>query len=663
MKVSAIVSTYNSEEFIRGCLDDLLNQTLYKKGELEIIVINSGSQQNEAVIVEEYIEKYPRIKNFITERETLYAAWNRGVKLASGIYVTNANTDDRHRTDGLEILASVLDEKSNVGLVYGDCLITEIPHETFDNNSAKSAYIFPECSIRQALTRQFFGPHPMWRKELHDRIGYFDENCIVAGDYDFFIRAVIEAGGYHVKEFLSLYCRRKDSVERANKAKNIKEIDELIRRYRNEISIEKIYPGIEKYRSEKLLYSVLYNDLAMLYCASIPTYDIAIQLLNFAVNNFEPLPEIFNNIAVLFNSLGLREDAINILQKISGSGNPIILENLKLLQSGESALRLLEIKTGYLNTLPPVFSGDLELPLEKAKKVQKHLQGIESLLFLLKAQWKVHQGEFAEALHLAEEYRVKRDYSKFNKIDRRNNSSVELSAIIVAYKTGKGLIDCVNSLLRQTKKDFEIIVVDNGGNEDVLEELLRTELLYIIPGANVNPSEGRNIGAYFSRGKILYFVDDDAIVDKNTINAIAKSYALFPDIIGLRGKVIPKSSQVFNQHAGHYNLGDDFLYLSYMDTEGNSAILRNEYISLGGMNPLLFGGEGFEMSYRIQRSFGFGRILYSPEVVIYHDYADSVQKFENKSRRHNLMRELQKYLSPGINDFREIVYQRAIPGK
>ena len=47
-------STYNSEAFIRGCLQDLVEQTLYQKGLLEIIIINSGSQQNERAIVEDF---------------------------------------------------------------------------------------------------------------------------------------------------------------------------------------------------------------------------------------------------------------------------------------------------------------------------------------------------------------------------------------------------------------------------------------------------------------------------------------------------------------------------------------------------------------------------------------------------------------------------------
>ncbi|MGL5509063.1 MAG: glycosyltransferase, partial [Microcoleaceae cyanobacterium] len=46
IKVSAIVSTYNSEAFFAGCLEDLVNQTLYQTGELEIIIIDSNSKEN-----------------------------------------------------------------------------------------------------------------------------------------------------------------------------------------------------------------------------------------------------------------------------------------------------------------------------------------------------------------------------------------------------------------------------------------------------------------------------------------------------------------------------------------------------------------------------------------------------------------------------------------
>ena len=73
--VTAFVSTYASENFMRGCLEDLLNQTLGKR--LEIIVIDSGSPERRD-IVREYQKNHPNIRYTIENRETIYEAWNRG---------------------------------------------------------------------------------------------------------------------------------------------------------------------------------------------------------------------------------------------------------------------------------------------------------------------------------------------------------------------------------------------------------------------------------------------------------------------------------------------------------------------------------------------------------------------------------------------------------
>ena len=117
--LSAIVSTYNSERFLRGCLEDLERQTI--ANELEIVVVDSASQEDEGAIVKEFQERYSNLVYIRTqERETLYRAWNRGIKAASGKYVTNANVDDRHRADAMEILVQTLEENPDVTLVYAD---------------------------------------------------------------------------------------------------------------------------------------------------------------------------------------------------------------------------------------------------------------------------------------------------------------------------------------------------------------------------------------------------------------------------------------------------------------------------------------------------------------------------------------------------------------
>lgn len=135
--MSAIISTYNSERFIKGCIEDLINQTLYKNDELEIIVIDSGSEQNEQNIVAEYVNGYKNISYHRTEKETIYQAWNRGIKLARGKYLTNANADDRHVPDCFEKMVSIFDSTNDYDVVYADVYQTDIENDNIDSPSKK----------------------------------------------------------------------------------------------------------------------------------------------------------------------------------------------------------------------------------------------------------------------------------------------------------------------------------------------------------------------------------------------------------------------------------------------------------------------------------------------------------------------------------------------
>lgn len=205
-KVSAVVSTYNSEVFIEGCLVDLTSQTLFEAGLLEIVVVNSGSTQNELVIVEKFQSAFENITYIETaERESLYQAWNRGISAASGRYVTNANTDDRHRKDALSLLADYLDHHPDIDLVYSDCYVSTKANQTYVENTHSRVYRYPEYFPPESLLHFQFGIHPMWRKSIHDQIGYFDESYRVAGDYDFNLRFAASLQAVHIPEVLGLY--------------------------------------------------------------------------------------------------------------------------------------------------------------------------------------------------------------------------------------------------------------------------------------------------------------------------------------------------------------------------------------------------------------------------------------------------------------------------
>jgi glycosyltransferase involved in cell wall biosynthesis len=213
--VSAIVSTYNSERFFRGCLEDLVAQTLGDR--LEILVIDSGSQENEGAIAREFQARHPNVRYVRTEREPLYKAWNRAIRMARGRYLTNANTDDRHHPLALETMARALEADPEIALVYADLLISETANAPFGPEHAVGAHQFVEYQLDYLLTGCFMGPQPMWRRSLHDELGYFDERFKSAGDYEFWCRVALVHPMRRVPEILGMYYLNPQGIEHGNK--------------------------------------------------------------------------------------------------------------------------------------------------------------------------------------------------------------------------------------------------------------------------------------------------------------------------------------------------------------------------------------------------------------------------------------------------------------
>jgi glycosyltransferase involved in cell wall biosynthesis len=210
MKVTAIVSTYNAERFLEGRLDDLLAQTLYQQGQLEIVVVNSGSRQGERYIARDYAGCITYIESL---REPIYCAWNRGIRIATGEYITNANTDDRLRPDALESLARALDTDQTVDLVYADAWVVSSENARWGQPytlSTRAPYYgeinWPDFEPALLLRAYFGGPNPMWRRQLHQRFGYFDESYQLAGDYEFALRLVARGVRFkHIQDKMTLF--------------------------------------------------------------------------------------------------------------------------------------------------------------------------------------------------------------------------------------------------------------------------------------------------------------------------------------------------------------------------------------------------------------------------------------------------------------------------
>ncbi|HEY9732034.1 MAG TPA: glycosyltransferase [Drouetiella sp.] len=233
IRISAIVSTYNAEKFFRSRIENLCNQTIADA--LEIIVIDSGSAQREAEILNEIRENIsdrgsfaPQLKYLRTERETLYAAWNRGVGMAQGVYISNANTDDRLLDNAYEKMTLKLDETPEAVLAYSDAWETTDESEILDcvkleYKPGRRRVYQPEYSHNKLLLHCYCGPFPMWRRSVHDKFGYFDPKFVVSGDWEFWLRMAEQTNFVHLAEPLGLMLRRDDSIVWSNQEKMLEE--------------------------------------------------------------------------------------------------------------------------------------------------------------------------------------------------------------------------------------------------------------------------------------------------------------------------------------------------------------------------------------------------------------------------------------------------------
>lgn len=221
MRVSAIVSAYYAEQYLEGRIDNLLSQT--EKPEI-IVIAQKGSKEAEI------LERYPQAVTILTDDiPGVYEAWNMGIKAAGGKYITNANCDDRLAPHALKKMADILDKETTYSVVYPDVdIVTEI------GGNPKGQYRWLEGGIKELLTACFLGPMPMWRKSLHDRFGYFDEDYKSAGDYEFWMRLASQGVKfYHVRdEILGAYLKRDNSVEHREPLRSLWEENHARMKYR-----------------------------------------------------------------------------------------------------------------------------------------------------------------------------------------------------------------------------------------------------------------------------------------------------------------------------------------------------------------------------------------------------------------------------------------------
>ena len=171
-KISVIVPVYNVEAYIGNCIQSLLEQTHQN---IEIILIDDGSEDKSGIICEEYMARDARVVAIHQENMGVSVARNKGIDMATGEYIGFVDADDYVASDMYEYLLALC-EKFQVKIAQCDRLYT---HKTYNekeiikNKKEQLRIVDCETALHELLCSKDVRSSlwsKLYKKELFDNI-------------------------------------------------------------------------------------------------------------------------------------------------------------------------------------------------------------------------------------------------------------------------------------------------------------------------------------------------------------------------------------------------------------------------------------------------------------------------------------------------------------
>jgi glycosyltransferase involved in cell wall biosynthesis len=233
-------------------------------------------------------------------------------------------------------------------------------------------------------------------------------------------------------------------------------------------------------------------------------------------------------------------------------------------------------------------------------------------------------------------------------------SSPVVSVIIPAYNA-RFLGEAIQSVLDQTYRDFELIVVDDGSPGSAIKDICNSfpEVRYIRQ-ANAGPSVARNLGIREARAELIAFLDDDDIWLPGKLKDQILVYENLPDRqeVGLlyTGQYMFSGETIYGAKVDSAN-GMIYPYLLFGQFIGScSSVLipKKVFDEVGNFNPSLICTQDFELFLRIARH----KMIYSIDkpLIKYRTRPDQISKDPTLNNKEDLevLAMQREHISPGL---------------
>ena len=120
----------------------------------------------------------------------------------------------------------------------------------------------------------------------------------------------------------------------------------------------------------------------------------------------------------------------------------------------------------------------------------------------------------------------------------RANYYPKISIVVPAYNASKTIDRCIQSLLKQNYKNYEIIIVDDSSTDNTSELVKKYPVKLLKTPKNTGAGGARNIGIESSRGEIIAFTDSDCIALETWLQEIVNTFIKLPEASAIGGGVL-----------------------------------------------------------------------------------------------------------------------------
>lgn len=209
-----------------------------------------------------------------------------------------------------------------------------------------------------------------------------------------------------------------------------------------------------------------------------------------------------------------------------------------------------------------------------------------------------------------------------------NYRNIFVSIIVPIYNSKNELERCLISLLSQDypQDNYEVIVVDDGSNDNSLKLVEKFTVLLIRHNHNKGPAAARNTGISFAKGRLLLFLDSDCIVRRNWISSHVavhkKREKEYKDTVCVGGPILlPDKVNNFIEISDYYSSWYEQprikreLTFEYLPTT-NLSIKKEIIDKIGGFKEELKCGEDIEYGIRLRKN-GYN-LEFEQKIEVFH---------------------------------------------